>query len=236
MNRARIRRIAFSAAILLTLGLWLRVGLRVVTQAAAVSAVTSASAPILLIDPGHGGEDGGAAAADGTLEKDINLSIALPLRDAMRLFGFRVTLTRETDVSIYDANAVGVRGKKVSDMKKRLALYEQADLAVGIHQNHFSQPRYYGTQVFYSTSLPDSRTLAEKIRETVCRELQPDNKRELKAADANIYLLANTTVPAVFVECGFLSNETEREKLKQTAYQRQMALAIAGGILQYQAE
>lgn len=196
-------------------------------QAAAVNAV-AVSRTAILLDPGHGGADGGASGTDGTAEKAVNLAISLPLRDLLRLMGCRVTMTRETDTALSDT---AVHGWKAADMNRRLALYEQADLTVSVHQNYFTQSRYDGTQVFYGTAQPESRTLAESIRRAVVTALQPDNTRELKAADSGIYLLHRTTRPAVLVECGFLSNEAERDKLKDSIYQKQMALAIAVGVL-----
>lgn len=187
----------------------------------------------ILIDPGHGGEDGGTMAQNGTLEKDINLAISLSLTDFLRLWGFDVTMTRTTDMSIYDPAASTVREKKVSDLKKRLAMYEQAQLVVSIHENHFSGTQYYGTQVFYSPNAPASQPLAASIRESVRTLLQPENKRELKKGDKTIYLLHKATVPTVLVECGFLSNETERTKLETPSYQQEMALAIGLGIVHY---
>lgn len=197
------------------------------------TSVTPKAGPCLLIDPGHGGEDGGAVAADGTQEKNINLSIALPLRDMLKIMGYEVRMTRSEDISIHDPDCQTVREKKVGDLKNRLALYEQASLVVGIHQNKFEIPKYYGTQVFYSANNPESKLLATEIRQSVLTLLQPENKRELKKADSNIYLLDKTKVPAVLVECGFLSNPAELEKLKDPEYRSQMAFAIAGGILQY---
>lgn len=195
-------------------------------------AMTGAS-PYLLIDPGHGGMDGGAVAADGTQEKTVNLAISLPLADMLRVFGCTVRTTRDTDVSIHDAGAATIKQKKVSDIHNRLALAQSARLTVSIHQNQFPQTQYSGTQVFYSPNNPESEGLADCIRESVLTLLQPDNNRQLKKGGSSIYLLHHATPPAVLVECGFLSNPTEREKLKDAAYQQQMAFAIAGGVLRY---
>ena len=187
--------------------------------------------PQILVDAGHGGEDGGTMAQNGTLEKDINLKIALPLGDILRLCGYTVTFTRTADTAIYDPTATTLREKKRSDMKNRLALYNQADGVVSIHENHFSGTQYFGTQVFYSPNAAGSAPLAAAIRESVLTLLQPDNKRTLKKGDDSIYLLYKTTVPTALVECGFLSNETERKQLETTTYQQQMALAIAVGVM-----
>jgi len=187
---------------------------------------------LVLIDAGHGGADGGAVAGDGTLEKDVNLAIALPLRDMLQVFGVSVQMTREVDVSIHDPSVTSIRDQKVSDMRNRLAMYNQATLAVGIHQNHFPVEKYHGTQVFFGTQNEHSRALAETIRHTVVTALQPDNTRELKAG-SDVFLLKNAPCPAVFVECGFLSNRAELEQLKEAEYQHKMALSIAVGIVQY---
>ena len=191
------------------------------------------AAVTVLIDPGHGGMDGGTAAEDGTLEKNINLAISLYLRDILAVCGVPVAMTRESDISIHSPEAESTRTVKVSDMRNRLALYENAGVVIALHQNHFPAEKYHGTQVFYSANHPASLPLAESIRRCVLDALQPENTRELKKATNGIYLLYHTTRPAVLVECGFLSNNTERELLKTPVYQQKMALAIAGGYLTY---
>ncbi len=237
MNRYSMRHTAFCCALILLGGLWLRVGILYVEQKQSHTVITdiAPSSPTILIDPGHGGEDGGAQSTDGTLEKNINLAISLPLHDLLRLFGFKVAMTRETDTAIYDPAYADKAGKKASDMRNRLALYEMADCVISIHQNHFSQEKYNGAQMFYSPNHPASKTLAEEIRTAVLSSLQPENKRELKQANSNIFLLSKTTVPAVLVECGFISNTAERERLKTVSYQQQMALSVAAGFLHYNA-
>lgn len=196
-------------------------------------AMTQEGEPYILIDPGHGGMDGGAVAADGTQEKDINLAIARPLADLLRVFGYPVRTTRDTDVSIHDEGADSIKEQKVSDIHNRLELVQASLITVSIHQNQFPQTQYSGTQVFFSGGNPASEGLAASIRESVLTQLQPNNDRQLKKAGSSIYLLHHATPPAVLVECGFLSNEAEREKLKTAEYQQQMAFAIAGGVLQY---
>lgn len=186
----------------------------------------------LLIDPGHGGEDGGASSADGTLEKSINLAIALDLRDLLTVFGIPTQMTREEDVSIHDPECTTTRQMKVSDMQNRLKLYESASMAVSIHQNHFSVAKYDGAQVFYSASHPLSVTAATAVQKKIVTLVQPNNKRELKQATDSIFLLHKTTKPAILVECGFLSNPQECKKLQQTSYRQQMAFAVAAGLLE----
>lgn len=197
------------------------------------SVVTEPETGYILIDPGHGGMDGGASAADGTLEKDINLAVALPLGDMLKVCGYPVRFTRSTDISLHDESARTVREQKVSDMHNRLAMYDQSKLTLGIHTNKFPQTQYFGTQLFYSPNRPESEDMARAIRESVVSLLQPKNTREMKKADSGIYLLDKTQVPAVFVETGFLSNPSELEQLKSPEYQQKMALAILGGLLKY---
>ena len=184
----------------------------------------------IVIDAGHGGADGGAVAADGTEEKHLNLAVALPLRDLLSVMGYEVSMTRETDVKL-NTERVTLRERKISDMKQRLSMVQSADLTVSIHQNKFSQERYSGTQVFYSDNHPQSAQVAEQIRASVVSLLQPQNTRPLKVGDRSVYLLSRATQPIVLVECGFLSNTQEREKLKNPTYQRQLALAVAGGVM-----
>lgn len=200
--------------------------------ASAVSTDPVAKEPYLLIDPGHGGADGGAQAQDGTLEKNINLAVGADLRDMLVVCGFSVVMTRDADISIHDPQDTTIRSKKVSDMRNRLALYEQASAVISLHQNHFSVPKYSGAQVFYSPNHTDSARLATCIRQALV-QVQPQNTREIKAATDGIYLLYHTTRPAVLLECGFLSNPAERELLKSPAYRRQLAFAVMGGYWNY---
>ena len=202
---------------------------QIVQSSARVSGVTR---PTVVVDPGHGGVDGGASCADGTPEKGINLAIALRLRDFLRSAGYEVIMTRETDISIHDASATTIRKKKNSDLHNRLKLAESHPDAifVSIHQNQFEQEKYFGCQLFYSKNNAQSQTLAGAIDWAVKKQTQPDNKRELKPADSNLFLLWNARIPAVLVECGFLSNPREAEMLKDEEYQKQMAFAIFCGI------
>ena len=198
---------------------------------------TAASKPssVIIIDAGHGGEDSGAVA-NGVLEKNVNLDIALKLRDFLVSSGYTVVMTRDTDISVYDTSAATVREKKVSDLHNRLAIINGStdNILISIHQNKFEQSKYYGAQMFYSKNNPESQVLAESIRQSVTGLLQPENKRELKAADNTIYILNKATVPAVIVECGFISNPDEAQKLSDENYRKKMAFAIYCGFLNYQ--
>lgn len=203
--------------------------------AESAAAMTGAQTRTIVIDAGHGGEDGGASGKSGVPEKTINLAIAQDLSRLLQVSGFRVVMTRTTDVSIADGNLDTIRERKVSDLHNRLKIIEeQGDcIFVSIHQNHFTESRYSGTQVFYSTNNSDSKLLAENIRNRVISLLQKDNTRETKPATSSIYLLWETKVPAVLVECGFLSNSAEEAKLNDPAYQKQMAFSVYCGLLDY---
>ena len=202
-------------------------------ESIAVMAEKSAK-PVIVIDAGHGGEDGGASA-NGLLEKDINLSISLKLRDMLTVSGYKVVMTRDSDISVYDSSSGTTRQRKVSDLKNRVEVINGSknNILVSIHQNKFEQSQYFGTQMFYSKNNPKSAVLAEELRKSVTGFLQPDNKRELKQADSNIYILDKAEVPAVIVECGFLSNEEEAKKLADDSYQQKMAFSIYSGIMGY---
>lgn len=189
----------------------------------------------VIIDAGHGGPDGGTSADDGTLEKDLNLQIALKLDEILNSMGVNTVLIRDSDISIHDDSAKTIRQKKVSDLKNRLNILNQTEdsIFVSIHQNHFGESKYSGTQVFYSKNNSMSRSLAEKIRMPVISYLQTDNTREIKQSGTEIYLLYHAQAPAVMVECGFLSNKEETDNLKNEMYQQKLAFLIAIGIIDY---
>lgn len=220
-----------TAAAALTASVCLCVRVLPIASSAATQPVRQT--PLILIDAGHGGTDGGAVASDGTLEKDINLDVSLKLYDFLRFFGYAVQMTRTEDVSLHDAEADTVRERKVSDMHHRLALYDEADLVISIHQNKFGQASCHGAQLFYSPNHPASEAVAQTLRDTLYRLLQPDNTRELKKGDDAIFLLYKTVSPAVLVECGFLSNPEERARLCEDAYRRELAFSLACGVLAY---
>ena len=199
-----------------------------------VSSETVKTLPDLIVDAGHGGEDGGAVSDNGVLEKDTNLLIANDTADLLYLFGFDVTKTRSDDTAL-STNGDTVRSRKVDDMKKRLEIFNSSDnnVVISIHQNKFTESEYYGTQIFYSPNNEKSKILAENIKFSVKSLLQPENERECKKADSGIYLLNNTDKPAVIVECGFISNNEELQKLLTDSYQKQMSYSIVTGFLDY---
>ena len=191
--------------------------------------------PVIIIDAGHGGVDGGAVADDGTVEKELNLDIALKLNELLISKGYKTILTRDGDYSIHDESADTVRKKKVSDLHNRLEIVNSNKNAilVSVHQNYFTESKYSGTQVFYSPNAPESSVLADCIQKKVVSQLQPDNTRQIKQSDSSIFLLFNSQIPSVMVECGFLSNQNETKKLKDEKYRQQMAEAVCDGIIKY---
>lgn len=189
-----------------------------------------------VIDAGHGGEDAGAIANDGTLEKDLNLEIAFLLSGLLELNGNDVKMTRETDTLLYDYydDLEDYTGqKKVYDLKNRLKIAEENEnsIYVGIHMNKFSASQYKGLQVYYSKKNEGSIDIANAIRNNTKLYLQKDNNRSIKKADSSIYILNNIEVPAVLIECGFLSNENELNSLKDSDYQAELALTIFSSLV-----
>lgn len=189
--------------------------------------------PVILLDAGHGGEDGGALAPDGTTEKTLNLDITLTLRDMLCFCGYRVELTRDTDETRGTGDTV--RERKRADMRARLALYNAADLVLSVHQNKFGDTACHGAQFFYSNNAPESRVFAETVRQQFVTLLQPENTRELKSGDERVFLLYKTTTPTVLAECGFLSNPDELAALKNETYRRDIAFALCSGVVCFMA-
>ncbi len=182
----------------------------------------------------HGGYDGGAVASDGTVEKDINLKIAKQTEMFLKLYGFEVIMTREDDVSTDSGASSGGAFFKREDLENRLNLMKEnpESIFVSIHLNKFTTSAANGSQVFYSRD-DKSKTLGEFIQKSIVANLQPENQRVNKQATSSTFLLYNATVPAVLVECGFLSNKAELERLKSSEYQQKMAFCIMSGILEY---
>lgn len=206
-----------------------------VTHNTVDASLNSVKYKTVIIDAGHGGVDGGTSADDGTLEKDLNLQIALKLNEILKSMGVKTVLIRDSDISIHDDTAKTIRQKKVSDLKNRLNIINQTDesIFVSIHQNHFGNPKYRGTQIFYSKNNPLSQKLAESIRMPVISYLQTENTREIKQSGTEIYLLYHAQSPSVMVECGFLSNPDEANNLKNENYQQKFVFMIALGIIDY---
>jgi len=190
-------------------------------------------AKVIVIDPGHGGEDGGAVAYDGTNEKDINLNISLKLKEIFEKNGFKVIMTREEDTDLCDKNLNTVRERKRSDIIKRTEICNesQADLILSIHQNFFEDSKYSGAQMFYGKQ-EGSKKLASILQSEIKTALQPTNKREIKEGDG-IYILENSALPIVLIECGFISNHDELIKLKDESYVNKLSAAIYTGVCKY---
>ena len=192
----------------------------------------------VVIDAGHGGEDGGAVGISGILEKDINLKISEKLRLVMLLFGVDATMTRSDDVALSDDDIARLRERKISDMKARVKLVNNTPSAtlISIHQNSFSDSSCYGAQVFYSDNNANSKTLAEQIQHTLIVGANKGNKRIAKTADKNIFVLQKVNCPAVLVECGFITNEKEAELLRSDTYQTKISVCIAAGYMKNKSE
>ena len=192
----------------------------------------------VVLDAGHGGEDGGAVSAEGVLEKDLNLRIATLVAEILRASGTEVVMTRETDRLLYDPNEDYQGRKKALDLAARRKIAEETSnpLFVSIHMNAYPIERYEGLQVWHSRDNEIAEKLAKTLQSTAKLALQPQNNRQVKAATSAIYLLHHLACPAVLVECGFLSNPAEAERLATEEYQRALALVIATSILQMQAD
>ena len=194
---------------------------------------TAALPKTVILDAGHGGEDGGASSADGLLEKDLNLALALTMRDILTANGIDVILTRETDTLLYDRNVDFQGRKKMLDMAVRLKIANETPDAVfvSLHMNTYPHPSCQGVQVWYSENNDDSNELAKAIHSTTKELLQPENDRPVKRSGSSIYLLHHLECPAVLVECGFLSSPEEAALLASESYRQQLALTLCMGIL-----
>ncbi len=188
---------------------------------------------VIVLDAGHGGFDAGATA-NGVTEKDINLEVALQLREYLEQGGAVVLLTRAADESTALEGKSGVSAKK-SDLseRKKLAESSEADIFISIHMNKFPQSQYHGAQVFYSETPKEGKMLGEAIQQGIKDVVQDDNKRVTKKIDGGVFLLKNTTIPSVIVECGFLSNPQEASLLQSEDYRQKLAWGIYLGITRY---
>ena len=183
---------------------------------------------VILLDAGHGGEDGGAVGIGGIIEKDINLAITLKTAAFFEFFGYEIEFTRKTDKMTCDNGLKTQRERKVSDIKNRLEQIEKSPClcVISIHQNIFGG-KAIGAQVFYSGNNPESKLIAESVQNGISSLLQPENNRVIKETTNDIYILYHTEKPAVLVECGFISNNREAALLNENNYQNKMAFTIA---------
>lgn len=205
-----------------------------VTERALPTSAAPSDKPTVVLDAGHGGLDSGAVGATGVLEKNINLSIVLTLRDMLEMSGFNVVLTRDEDISIYDPGVTGIRNQKLNDMDNRLKIIQSYpdSIFLCIHQNNFTDPKYFGGQMFYNNNNPYNRSLAQ-IMQNKFAELQPGNDREIKLSGEELFLLKSNPNPSLMIECGFLSNPDEEAKLSTWEYQQKVAFTIYGGLMEY---
>lgn len=188
----------------------------------------------IVLDAGHGDPDGGAVGVSGTLEKDINLAIAQKLQEILEGMGAEVIMTREGDSGIYDESAATIRKMKVSDMRKRLDIIKKsgADLFLSIHMNSFSDSSVNGLHIFYDKNHPDIEPLAKEIQENIS-SVTGAAAHTVKTADEKLFLMKQSPIPSVLVECGFLSNPEEEKKLTDEEYQAKIAWAIAKSLENY---
>lgn len=180
----------------------------------------------VIIDAGHGGEDGGAVSCTGVYESHINLQIAKRLNDFMHILGRHTTMIRTDDRSIYTSGTT-IAARKVSDIKERVRIANSIPEAVfiSIHQNKFPDAKYHGSQIFYNTN-PGSQEFAESLQDAMKTHLDPTNKRRSKKT-SGVYLMEHMKCTGVLVECGFLSNPLEEGKLLTPNYQKKLAAIIA---------
>ena len=195
------------------------------------TSIEDARSPVIILDAGHGGEDGGATGTNGVLEKDLNLSMTRGLAALLRLSGYTVVETRTKDKLLYPEGTKKGH-KKQGDLAGRLAFTEEYpnSIFVSVHMNTFPNQSCEGVQVWYSQNNEASKDLAEAVRTEVTRSLQPSNHRKTKAATSNIYLLRHAKTPAILIECGFLSTPAECERLCDPLYRMQLAAVFFAAI------
>ncbi len=191
----------------------------------------------LIIDAGHGGEDGGAVSPGGTVESNVNLAVALRMEQLFGLYGVNVRMLRDSDISLHSKDAETLRQKKVSDLHNRVEMIEATENAtlISIHQNSYPSQRYHGAQVFFAPT-QGSETLAATVQETLRITLDESNNRQPAKIPDSVYLMNHITCRAVLVECGFLTNPAEEQLLISSTYQTKLAAALCGAYLQAERE
>lgn len=188
----------------------------------------------IVIDAGHGGEDGGAVSNNGVSESDINLKIALKLQNLLEQSGATVVLTRSDENAIYDIDKKTLREKKNSDIRNRVKIgnNSSADIFVSIHLNKIPQSQYYGWQTFFKDGNEEGKKLATCIQNNLNEAIQKENKR-VPLKISNVYIIKHVEIPTSIVECGFLSNPQEEQQLQTDEYQNRLAWGIYNGIMDY---
>ncbi len=186
----------------------------------------------LIIDPGHGGVDGGATSCTGVLESNLNLEIALRLNDLSHLLGYETLMIRRTDISVYTKGDT-IAQKKVSDIKERVRIVNQTEngILLSIHQNYFPDGRYSGAQVFYGGNR-ESAALAKIMQDSFCDTVNVGSNRKTKKS-TGVYLMEHIEGTGVLIECGFLSNYQEEAKLRTGEYQKQLCCVIIASVSRF---
>ena len=190
---------------------------------------------VIVIDPGHGGEDSGAVSPEGIAESGINLDISRRIYALTRFFGQEAVMTRTEDVSIGDAALPTVRQRKSSDLRRRVEIVNQLEnaLLLSVHQNSLpSSPVTHGAQVFWNR-YQGGETLAKCVQNALNEQINAGNPKQAREMDASVYLMRQAAAPAALVECGFLSNAAETMQLLNPGYQTELALAVTAGTLRY---
>lgn len=186
----------------------------------------------IVIDPGHGGEDGGATSCTGILESTYNLSISTRLRDLLNLMGYDTKMIRTDDVDVHKTGK-SISQRKMSDLKERVRIANEFpnSILISIHQNQFTDSRYSGAQVFFSKN-SGSEDLAKRLQAQFASTINPESRRQAKQAEG-IYLMEHITCPGILVECGFLSNPREEALLRDAEYQKKICCIIASTVTQF---
>ena len=236
LSRHRLIYTMVSIALVVTIMIFATVGI-VIGTGDGLQIQAADSLPyekMVIIDAGHGGEDSGAVGVNGILEKDVNLELALQVGKMLEEKGYLVVYTRTDDRLLYkeDENIYGIR--KISDLKNRCQIAERypGALFVSLHANSFASEKYSGLQVYYTEGNDDSYALATSVQQRVINDVQKDNTRTVKSGKS-IYILENVTNTAILIECGFLTNKEECEKLSQKEYKKELSFSIVCGIIEY---
>ena len=237
LARHKLIKICVSLLLIVTVIISTTVGISMNIYSQSLTDVYTNTLPyekIIILDAGHGGEDPGAVAQNGVMEKDLNLQLTLEIGKALEEKGYIVVYTRTDDRLLYkeEENIKGIR--KISDLKNRCEIAKRYpdSIFVSIHMNSFGSSKYSGLQVYYSNSNSQSQILANSIQNKVIKDLQASNTRVTKPGK-DMYILENITNTAVLIECGFLTNNDELKKLSEKEYQKQLSFSIVCGIIEY---
>lgn len=187
---------------------------------------------VVVLDAGHGGEDGGAVSCTGIAESQINLQISLRIHDLLKMLGIDCVMLRKEDISLHTEGKT-IAQRKISDLKNRVAMINNAPRGVllSIHQNTFPDGRYHGAQIFYA-NIEGSKELAEELQRHIVNTINAGSRR-LPQRAKGVYLMEHVTIPAVLIECGFLSNPEEESLLRNESYQKKLCCVIAATMCDY---